>query len=163
MDETDRTLLQQLEENGRISDEELAELAGIPSEDATQRRRTFEGEGVIRKYIALIDWDKAGNSEVAAIIDLKVSPERDYGYDKIAERIARFREVRAVRLLTGVYDLQIIVTGRNMHDIARFVAEKIAPMDRIRETATMIIMKSYKENGIPYTEREGPERLPYSF
>ena len=79
------------------------------------------------------------------------------------ERIARFPQVRSLRLMTGAYDLQLLVTGSSMHEIARFVAEQIAPMDRIRETATHIIMKTYKENGTTFVERDEVERLPYSF
>jgi DNA-binding Lrp family transcriptional regulator len=112
--------------------------------------------------ITSIQYD-TGDSVVTAVLELKVSPERDYGYDRIADRIARFRQVRSLRLMTGAYDLQILVVGRSMHEIARFVSEQIAPMDRIRETATHITMKSYKENGTVLSEREGVERLPYSF
>jgi DNA-binding Lrp family transcriptional regulator len=104
-----------------------------------------------------------GNGEVLAIIDLKVAPERDFGYERIAERIARFRQVRSLRLVTGVYDLQLLVAGKTMQEVARFVSEQIAPMDQIRETATHLIMKIYKENGILFVEREGAERLPFSF
>ena len=85
------------------------------------------------------------------------------GYDRIAERLSRFRQVRTLRLITGTYDLQIIVTGKNMQEVSRFVSEHVAPMDRIRETATHIIMKSYKENGNTLFEQQETERLPYSF
>ncbi|MDD1673786.1 MAG: Lrp/AsnC ligand binding domain-containing protein, partial [Methanomicrobiales archaeon] len=83
--------------------------------------------------------------------------------DRIAERIARFRQVRSLRLMSGVYDLQIHVTGKTMHEIARFVSEQIAPIDHIRETATYFIMKTYKENGNIFYEREEGERLPLTF
>jgi DNA-binding Lrp family transcriptional regulator len=118
---------------------------------------------VIRKYTAVINWEKAGNEEVSAIIELKVSPERDFGYDRIAERLSRFSQVKSVRLITGTYDLQLLVTGRNMQEVSRFVSEHVAPMDRIRETATHIIMRPYKENGNILFEQPEPERLPFSF
>ena len=163
MDEKDRTLLHLLEENCRTPITELAVLAEMSEQDVKKRIAWLESTGVIRRYGAVIDWERAGNGNVTSVIDLKVSPERDFGYDRIAERIARFPQVRSLRLMTGTYDLQLLVTGSSMHEIARFVAEQIAPMDRIRETATHITMKTYKENGTTFAEREEVERLPYSF
>lgn len=162
MDEKDLLLLQLLEENSRLTTQDLAVMAEMTPEDVSARVAALETSGVIRSYTAVIDWEKAGNGEVSAIIELKVNPERDYGYDRIAERIARFRQVRSLRLITGTYDLQLTVTGRNMQEVARFVSEYIAPMDRIRETATHIIMKTYKENGRTFCEKEEGERIPYS-
>jgi len=163
MDEKDLLLLHLLEENSRLDADQLAAMTELTPVDVRCRIAELEKERIIRRYGTVIDWERAGNGEVSAIIELKVSPERDYGYDRIAERIARFNQVRALRLITGTYDLQLLVTGKNMQEVARFVSEHIAPMDRIRETATHIIMKTYKENGDSYFEREGGERLPYSF
>jgi DNA-binding Lrp family transcriptional regulator len=162
MDEKDLLLLQLLEENSRLTTQDLAVMTEMTPEDVSARVAALEASGVIRSYTAVIDWEKAGNGEVSAIIELKVNPERDYGYDRIAGRIARFRQVRSLRLITGAYDLQLTVTGRNMQEVARFVSEYIAPMDRIRETATHIIMKIYKENGRTFCEKEEGERIPYS-
>ncbi|MFA7562873.1 MAG: Lrp/AsnC family transcriptional regulator [Methanoculleus sp.] len=163
MDEKDRILLQLLEENCRTPVSELAVLAEMSEEDVKDRVERLEKNEAIRRYGAVIDWERAGDGNVAAVIELKVSPERDFGYDRIAERIARFPQVRSLRLMTGAYDLQLLVAGPSMHEIARFVAEQIAPMDQIRETATHIIMKTYKENGTTFAGREEVERLPYSF
>ena len=164
MDEKDRLILHLLEENSRLAGSELAVMVELPEREVDARIRGMEESRVIRKYATVIDWEKAGDGGVAAIIELKVSPERDFGYDRIAERIARFKQVRALRLITGVYDFQLLVAGKDMQEVARFVSEHIAPMDRIRETATHIIMKTYKENGNTLCEREGGgERLPYSF
>ncbi|WP_298666667.1 Lrp/AsnC family transcriptional regulator [uncultured Methanofollis sp.] len=163
MDGKDLLILHLLEENSRIPIEELATMVELPVKEAERRIRALEEARIIRKYAAVIDWEKAGNEEVTSIIALKVSPERDFGYDRIAERIARFREVKAVRLVSGRYDLILLVRGRTMQDVARFVSEHIATMDQIRETTTQFAMKTYKENGIPYDEREASERLPYSF
>ena len=163
MDERDLEILHILEEKGRLPLRELAAGLGLPEEEAGDRIRAMEEARIIRQFTAIIDWERAGNSRVSAIIDLKIAPERDFGYDKIAERIARFRQVKALYLVSGVYDLQILVTGKDMNEVSRFVSEQIAPMDHIRETATHIIMKIYKENGNPFFEREGGERLPLSF
>lgn len=163
MDEKDRILLQLLEENCRTPEKELAVLAEVSEQDAKDRIRRLEAIGAVRRYGAVVDWERSGDGNVTAVIELKVSPERDFGYDRIAERITRFPQVRSLRLMTGAYDLQLLVTGPSMHEIARFVSEQIAPMDRIRETATHIVMKTYKENGTTFAEREEVERLPYSF
>ena len=163
MDEKDQEILHLLEENGRLPTGELASGLGLSGDEVGERIRAMEESRVLRKFTTVIDWERAGNSRVSAIIDLKIAPERDFGYDKIAERIARFRQVKALFLVSGVYDLQILVTGKDMNEVSRFVSEQIAPMDHIRETATHIIMKIYKENGIPFFEKEGGERLPLSF
>jgi DNA-binding Lrp family transcriptional regulator len=163
MDEKDLEILRILEENGRISSEEIATMTTLSADDVAGRITALEDARIIRKYTAVVNWEKAGNGEVSAIIELKVSPERDFGYDRIAERLSRFNQVKTVRLITGTYDLQVLVTGRNMQEVSRFVSEHVAPMDRIRETATHIIMKPYKENGNILFEQPEAERLPYSF
>jgi len=163
MDEKDLELLRILEENSRLSADEIATMTSLSTADVQERIHTLETAQVIKRYSTVINWEKAGNGEVSAIIELKVSPERDYGYDRIAERLSRFRQVKTLRLITGTYDLQLIVTGKNMQEVSRFVSEHVAPMDRIRETATHIVMKSYKENGNTFFEQQEAERLPYSF
>lgn len=163
MDDKDLDLLRIVEENGRLSAEELAVMTTLSARDVEARLHALEEARVIRKYTAVINWEKAGNGEVSAIIELKVSPERDFGYDRIAERLSRFNQVKSLRLITGTYDLQLMVTGKNMQEVSRFVSEHVAPTDRIRETATHIIMKSYKENGNVLFEQQEAERLPYSF
>jgi DNA-binding Lrp family transcriptional regulator len=163
MDEKDLELLRILEENSRLSADEIATMTILTPAEVQVRIHALEDAKVIRKYTTVINWEKAGNGEVASIIELKVSPERDFGYDRIAERLSRFRQVKTLRLMTGTYDLQLLVTGKNMQEVSRFVSEHVAPMDRIRETATHIIMKSYKENGNVLFEQQEAERLPYSF
>lgn len=163
MDDKDRLILQLLEENSLTPHRDLAEMLQLPESEISARKTALEQEGVIKKYAAMVDWDKAGDGIVCAIIDLKVSPERDYGYDRVAERIARFPQVRSLRLISGVYDLQVLVTGRNIHEITQFVSGQIAPIEHIRETATILIMKTYKENGQLFFTAGESERLPLSF
>jgi DNA-binding Lrp family transcriptional regulator len=163
MQEKDLELLRILEDNSRLSAKEIATMTNLTTTEVEARVHALEADGVIRKYTTVINWELAGNGEVSSIIELKVSPERDFGYDRIAERLSRFRQVKTLRLMTGTYDLQLLVTGKNMQEVSRFVSEHIAPMDRIRETATHIIMKSYKENGNVLFEQQEAERLPYSF
>jgi DNA-binding Lrp family transcriptional regulator len=164
MDDTDTTLIQLLEENSRIPTVELGAMLNLPPAEVEERIRALQATGVIRRFTAIVDRAGTDHEGVAAILELKVSPERDHGYDRIAERIARFDEVRAVQLITGTYDLNVLVTGKDMQEVARFVSEHIAPMERIRETATHIIMKSYKENGTLLLSHDaGGERQPFSF
>ena len=163
MDNKDLELLRILEENSRLSAQEIASMTALAPAEVEARIHVLEDTQIIRKYTTVVNWEKAGNGEVSAIIELKVSPERDYGYDRIAERLSRFRQVKTLRLMTGTYDLQLMVSGKNMQEVSRFVSEHVAPMDRIRETATHIIMKSYKENGNILFLQQEPERLPYSF
>jgi DNA-binding Lrp family transcriptional regulator len=146
MQERDLELLRILEDNSRLSATEIATMTNLTPTEVEARVHALEAAGIIRKYTTVINWELAGNGEVSSIIELKVNPERDFGYDRIAERLSRFRQVKTLRLMTGTYDLQLLVTGKNMQEVSRFVSEHVAPMDRIRETATHIIMKSYKEN-----------------
>ena len=162
MDEKDLELLRILEENSRLSPEDIATMTNLTTAEAAARIQALEAARLIMGYSAVINWEKTGNGEVSAIIELKVSPERDFGYDRIAERLCRFRQVKTLRLITGTYDLQVIVTGKNMQEVSRFVSEHVAPMDRIRETATHIVMKTYKENGTTFFEQPEIERLPIS-
>lgn len=163
MDEHDLEILRLIEENSRLTADEIATMTTLTTADVQARIRALEEAHIIRRYTAAIDWEKAGNGEVSAIIELKVSPERDFGYDHIAERLSRFSQVKTLRLITGTYDLQLVVTGKNMQEVSRFVSEHVAPMDRIRETATHIIMKAYKENGNAFFDQPETERLPFSF
>ena len=162
MDEKDFELLRILEENSRLTADEIATMTGLKKSEVEAKAAALEAAKIIRGYSTVVNWELAGNGEVSAIIELKVSPERDFGYDRIAERLSRFRQVKSLRLITGTYDLQLIVSGKDMQEVSRFVSEHVAPMDRIRETATHIIMKSYKENGNTFFEQPGTERLPYS-
>jgi DNA-binding Lrp family transcriptional regulator len=162
MDDKDIELLRILEENSRLSTDEIATMTNLSNAEVERRIGVLEAAQVIKRYSTVINWEKVGNGEVSAIIELKVSPERDFGYDRIAGRLSRFRQVKTLRLITGTYDLQLIVTGKNMQDVSRFVSEHVAPMDRIRETATHIVMKSYKENGNTFFEEPETERLPIS-
>lgn len=163
MDAKDWLLLRILEEDSTQEVGEVADLASLSEAEVEDRVRAMEDEGIIRGYSANIDWEKAGEGVAAATVNLKVNPERDVGYDRIAERIARFPQVCSLRLISGEYDFELRVTGPNIQDITRFVSEHIAPMEQIRETSTILVMKTYKENGrILYDRKEG-ERLPFSF
>jgi DNA-binding Lrp family transcriptional regulator len=155
-------VLRLLEENARLSDAEIAMMLGLSEGEVKGIIADLERRGVIRKYKAVINYEKAGIELVQAVIDLKVSPERNTGYDSLAERISRFPEVKSLRLVSGEYDLSVLVTGRTMQEVAHFVAEKIAPLEQVRNTVTHFLLKTYKENGEIYAEKEKVKRLPVS-
>ena len=152
-------ILKILEENARLSDREIATLAGLKESEVKSIIEELETKGIIRKYKAIIDYEKAGIEAVQALIDIKVIPERSTGYDNIAERISKFPEVKSVRLVSGEYDLSVLVTGKTMREVAYFVAEKIAPLEQVRNTVTHFLLKTYKENGEVYGEEEEGRRL----
>ena len=163
MDETDREkekeILQILDGNARLSDAEIARMVRMDAEAVKEIIADLERRGVIRKYKAVINYEKAGIEVVQALIDVKVSPERDTGYDSVAKRIARFPEVKSVRLVSGEYDLSVLVSGKTMQEVAYFVAEKIAPLEQVRNTLTHFLLKTYKANGEIYGEEEQGKRL----
>jgi len=152
-------ILRILEENARLSDNEIAKMVDMDEGRVKSIISELENSGIIRKYKALINHEKAGIETVQAVIDVKVNPERNTGYDSIAERISRFPEVKSVRLISGEYDLSVLVEGKTMHEVAYFVAEKIAPLEGVRNTVTHFLLKTYKENGEMYEEEEKGERL----
>ncbi len=152
-------VLRILEENARLSDSEIAVRAGLDESEVKNIIGELEERGIIRKYKAIINYEKAGIEMVQALIDIKVVPERSKGYDSIAERISRFPEVKSVRLVSGEYDLSVLVEGKTMREVAYFVAEKIAPLEQVRNTVTHFLLKTYKENGEMYEEEESGQRL----
>lgn len=163
MDEKIQHILEILENDARVGPEEIATLTGMSSQEVSQTISKLEETGVIRHYKTIVDWDLVGENYVYAIIELKVTLERNQGYQAIAERIYKFPEVRSVRLLSGDYDISLTVRGKSMKDVAFFVAEKIATLDQVQSTATHFVLKTYKEDGVILHEPETITRLPISF
>ncbi len=154
-----REILEILSENARATPTEIAALLGREVEDVAREIREMEDSGVIRKYITLVDWEKTDRSYVYAVIELKVTLQRNTGYDAVADRIARFSEVESVRLISGDHDISATVRGSSMKEVAFFVAEKIATLEGVQSTCTHFILKSYKEHGVILTEKPKPKRL----
>ncbi|RJS79358.1 Lrp/AsnC family transcriptional regulator [Methanophagales archaeon] len=152
-------ILKILEEDARTSDSEIARMIGVDEEEVRSTISELEKQGIIIKYKALINYEKAGMKAVQALIELNLSPERSTGYDSVAERISKFSEVKSVRLVSGEYDLLVRVEGETMREVAYFVAEKIAPLEQVRNTVTHFLLKTYKENGEIYEEEEKGKRL----
>ncbi|MCZ7397639.1 MAG: Lrp/AsnC family transcriptional regulator [Candidatus Methanoperedens sp.] len=157
-----KEILEILESNPRIAPGEIATMIGITEAQASSKIKEMEKKGIIRKYKTVIDWEKAGEEYVYAIIELKVALRSRTGYDAIAERIAKFPEVRSVRLISGDHDLSLTVRGKSMKDVAFFVAEKIATLEQVQGTVTHFVLRSYKEDGDVLFEKERSERLAVS-
>lgn len=154
-------ILQLLESNPDISLEEISKILNRDKEEIERMLKELERKGVIKKKY-IINWEKIGRDRVYALIEVKVSPERGKGYDRVAERIARFDEVKAVYLISGEYDLEVIVEGRSLKEIASFVSNKLATLEGVKSTVTHFILKKYKENGEIFFEEEKDYRLKIS-
>lgn len=154
-----KAILEILEQDARTTPEQVASMLGLESEKVRQAIQQMESAGIIRRYKTVIDWDRFGEERVFAFIDVKVSPAREVGFDDVAERIYRFPQVHAVYLVSGDHDLRVIVSGRTMKEVAAFVAERLAPLDRVQATYTQFVLKRYKEDGEVYAETEPDRRL----
>ena len=155
-------LLELLKTNGRASAADLARVMSVSEEEVTSRLEALERDGTIVGYQALFDPEKTGNGAVEAVIEVRITPERGGGFDRLAARISKFEEVESCYLMSGGYDLLVIVQGKNLQAIGRFIAEKLSTIKGVLSTATHFRLKAYKENGI-YLHREAkPQRLAVS-
>lgn len=155
-------ILKTLERNARVPPEQIATMLGIPEKNVKRSIREYEKKGIIRKYKTVINWDKAGKEQVYAMVDVKVTPQRGVGYDGVAERILRFPEVINLYLISGTYDLSVLVKGGSMKEIASFISEKLATLDQVQSTVTHFVLKRYKEDGDILFDREEKKRLAIS-
>lgn len=149
-----------LENDSRLTAEKISEITGIPVKDVEKTIRKAEKDQTILKYKTIIDWQKLGEEKVMALVEVKVIPQRDVGFDAIAERIYRFPQARSVYLASGTYDLAVLVVGETMQDVALFVSEKLAPLDAVQGTVTHFILKKYKEDNEIFGESGKIKRLP---
>ena len=152
-------ILAAIDKNSKMSASDLAIMLGTTEEEITSTIKALEEEAVICGYPTLINWDKTQCEMVTALIEVKVTPQRGLGFDKIAERIYRFDEVQSVYLMSGGFDLTVIIEGRTMREVAKFVSEKLAPMDAILSTATHFVLKKYKDHGLQLTYSKEDERM----
>lgn len=158
MENKRKNILALLKRNARISCKEISERLNIEVNEVTQIIKEMEDEQLILGYAAIVSPEN-GENEVRAIIEVQVQPERDTGFDNIARRLARFPEVVSVHLVSGSYDLRLELTGKSLQDIANFVAGKLSSQDGVKSTATLFLLKKYKEAGIEFTKEEKHERL----
>ncbi|MFR5876904.1 MAG: Lrp/AsnC family transcriptional regulator [Eubacterium sp.] len=151
-------LLYLLETNPRLSNSELAVMLGVTEKEVSDQIRLYEESGVIKGYRALIDKEKAHAQTVTALIEIKVQPKFGHGFDKVAERIARLEEVESVYLISGGYDLCCIVEDKSFEEVAMFVVKRLSPLEDVVSTATNFILKKYKEQGVPFTQKPRDDR-----
>ena len=153
-----KEILKILESDARTNIKQLAAMTGMSSARVAKLIKQAQKDRVILKYKAVVNWNKVEDEQVWALIDVKVTPQKDVGFDSIAERVYRFPQARSVYLASGEYDLAVLVVGKSEHEIADFVSQKLATIEGVQGTATHFILKRYKEDGEILTEVEEVKR-----
>ena len=151
-------ILAYLEKDARMTPADIATMLGANEEEVKKIIEECEAEGTILGYRTVVNWEKTGKSGVVALIELKTVPQRDKGFDSVAERICNFPEVKSVALMSGGFDLAITVECATMHEVAFFVAEKLATIEGVTATATHFELQIYKENGVVYGTEKTDKR-----
>lgn len=153
-----RKLLELLESNSKLTVEELADYLDASVEEVVNTIAQLEKDKVICGYNAIVNWDKITEEKVNALIEVKVTPQRGMGYDRLAERISKFDEVNSVYLISGSYDFMVIINGKSMKEISSFVFEKISTIDMIQSITTHFVLKKYKDHGVLIEEKKADRR-----
>ncbi len=148
-----------IEKNSRIDLKDLATLLGENEVAVANEIAQMEKEHIICGYHTLINWDNTSDEKVMALIEVKVTPQRDMGFDKIAERIYQYNEVDSVYLMSGTFDFTVLIEGKTMRQVALFVSEKLSTIDSVLSTATHFVLKKYKDHGTVLTENKQDERM----
>ncbi len=162
MKKLESDLLELLKEDCRLSVDKLAVMTGATPEEVAETIQHLEDERVILRYAPTINWDKTDRERVEAMIEVRVTPQRDMGFDAVAKRIYRFEEVKSVYLMSGGYDLLVLVEARTLKDLALFVSEKLSPLEMVTGTATSFVLKRYKEEGVVFEGDKSDQRLVIS-
>ena len=152
-------ILKYIEKKSKVDLGELAILLGTDEVTVANEIAQMEKEKIICGYHTLIDWDKAGVESVTALIEVRVTPQRNQGFDRIAERIYNYPEVTSVYLISGAYDLLVTLEGKTLKEVSQFVSDKLSPIDSILSTATHFILKKYKDHGTILVKKSGSERM----
>ena len=145
-------------EKGNVSRAKIAQMLGMEEKEVADKIEKMEKENVIVGYKTIVNWDKTDKDVVVALIELRITPQRGEGFDKMAERIYKYPQVKSLYLMSGAYDLAVTIEGKSMKEVALFVAQKLAPMDSIISTATHFVLKKYKEEGIVFEDDEKDTR-----
>ncbi len=146
-------ILEILEHNSKATANEIAIMLGLPVEEVKAAIKQYEADNVIVGYSTLVNWDKTQKEKVTALIEVKVTPQRGLGFDKIADRIYKYPEVTACYLMSGGFDLTVIIEGRTMKEVALFVSEKLAPLESVLSTSTHFVLKKFKDKGTIFEEK----------
>jgi DNA-binding Lrp family transcriptional regulator len=155
-----KEILKILEGDARIGAQKISTMTGTPKDEIAKVIRQAEKDQIILKYKTVINWDKVEDEQVWALIGVKLTPQKDVGFDSIAERIYRFPQARTVYLVSGTYDLIMLVVCKTSHEVAEFVAQKLAPIEGVQETVTQFLLKRYKEDGEIIEGRDEVKRQP---
>jgi DNA-binding Lrp family transcriptional regulator len=151
-------ILEILENNSRLTEEQIAVMLNKSVEEVKALIKKLEEDNIILGYKTLVNWEKTDKESVTALIEVKVTPQRGQGFDKVAERIYRYPEVQSCYLMSGGFDLMVLIEGKTMKEVALFVAEKLAPLESVLSTATHFVLKKYKDKGTVYEEDERDDR-----
>ncbi|MBA7698428.1 hypothetical protein ES703_107105 [subsurface metagenome] len=141
-----KNILKILENDARTTTKQISDMTGTPEAEVAKLIKKAEKDRIILKYKTMIYWEKLEDEQVWALIEVKVTPQRDVGFDSIAERIYRFSQARTVYLISGTYDILVIVVGKSMREVADFVSQKLAPVEGVEGTVTHFLLKRYKED-----------------
>ena len=152
-----KKLLQLLEDDCTLSHAQLASMTGMTESEVASAIERYERENLILGYKAIVDWDRTERESVTALIEVSVTPQRGEGFDRVAERIYQYDEVESVYLMSGSFDLTVIISGRTLKEVALFVGEKLAPLEDVTGTATHFILKKYKEKHLIFQKQEVQE------
>ncbi len=152
-------ILEVLEKNSRYTDQEIAIMTGKTVEEVREAIRDYEEKSIIAGYTTLINWENTGRETVTALIEVQITPQRGVGFDKVAERIYQFPQVKACYLMSsGGFDLTVIVEGKTMKEVAMFVSDKLAIQEYVTGTATHFVLKKYKDHGTIFREKKTDDR-----
>ncbi len=152
-----KKLLQLLEDDCTLTHAQLASMTGMTEAEVAAAIAQYEADRIILGYKAIVDWDRTEREAVTALIEVKVTPQRGEGFDRVAERIYQYDEVESVYLMSGSFDLTVIISGRTLKEVALFVGEKLAPLEDVTGTATHFILKKYKEKRLIFQKQEEQE------
>lgn len=155
-----KEIMEILESDARATPESISTMTGIPLAEVKKAINEAEKNHVIVKYKTMINWQKVGDERIWALIEVRIQPQRNVGFDAIAERIYRFPEVRSAYLVSGTYDLAVFVVGKTMQEVASFVSQRLAPLEGVQGTTTHFMLKRYKEDGEILDVKEEDKRLP---
>ena len=155
-----KDILKILENDARATTKQIAAMTGLSGNEVAKLVKQAEDDRTILKYKTVVNWDKVADEHVWALIEVKITPQRDVGFDAIAERIYRFPEARTVYLVSGTYDLLVLVMGKTMHEVADFVSQKLAPIEGVQGTVSHFVLKRYKEDGEILGGGEETKRQP---
>lgn len=155
-------LLRLLEDDCTLTHDQLAAMADMTVEEVKEAVRKYEEEKVILGYKAIVDWDSTDREAVTALIEVKVTPQREEGFDRVAERIYQYDEVESLYLMSGSFDMTVIISGRTLREVAAFVGDRLAPLEDVTGTATHFILKKYKEKHLIF-EKQAPGEREFIF